>query len=247
MSARALQEIVVCAHYGCGFVEAMLATDDVTDAERAAFRAVDPRAFRCDPERQHRAVAVVLEELPVTVAIAGLDAVYALFHDVEGFGAVVRRNLPLVVCFADRLVPLAGDAARLEGAVARARRRQVRGAGVARGDGVEVVEVHAAALQAWQQARGSLGGEAIDDVGRGRRLPHLPALGERGFMLIEPANGSWGVAPCSAPLGRVLHALDAPIDERAALDLAMAQGCDDEEEARALLNDLVADGLLRRM
>jgi hypothetical protein len=247
MSARALQEIVVCAHYGCGFVEAMLATDDVTAAERAAFRAVDPRAFRCDAERQHRAVAVVLEELPVTVAIAGLDAVYALFHDVEGFGAVVRRNLSLVVCFADRLVPLAGDAARIEGAVARARRRQVRGPGIARGDGVEVVEVYAAALQAWQQARGALGGQAIDDVGRGRRLQHLPERGERSFMLIEPADGSWGVAPCSAPLGRLLGGLDAPVSAAAAIQSARDEGCDDDDEAQALLNDLVADGLLRRM
>lgn len=245
MSARALQEIVVCAHYGCGFVEAMLATDDVTDAERAAFRAVDPRAFRCDAERQHRAVAVVLEELPVTVAIAGLDAVYALFHDVEGFGAVVRRNLPLVVCFADRLVPLAGDVARLEGAVARARRRRVRGHGIARADGVEVVEVGATSLHAWQQARATLGPAAVDDVGRGRRHTRLPEAAERGFVLVEPSAGSWGMAPCSAPLGRLLQALDVPVDEAAALRIARDQGCDDDDEARALLNDLVGDGLLR--
>lgn len=245
MSARALQEIVVCAHFGCGFVDAMLATDDVTEAERAAFRAVDPRAFRCDAERQHRAVAAVLEELPVTAAVAGLDAVYALFHDVEGFGAVVRRHLPMSVCFADRLVPLAGDVARLEGAVARARRRRVAGIGIARGNGVEVVEVCAPSLARWQQARATLGDDAVGAVGRGQRVPPLPSSTERAFVLIEPSGTSWGIAPCSAPLGHLLLALDVPVDEATALHIARQQGCDDDDEARALLTDLVNDGLLR--
>jgi hypothetical protein len=248
MSARALQEIVVCAHFGCGFVDAMLATDDVTDAERAAFRAVDPRAFRCDAERQHRAIAAVLEELPVTIAIAGLDAAYALFHDVEGFGAVVRRHLPMSVCFAERLVPLAGDAARLEGAVARARRRHGRGLGVARADGVEVVEVGATALVQWQQARVLLGDDGVGAVGRGQRVPRLRDDDERCFVLVEPAAGSWSIAGCSAPLAGLLQALDVAVDEATAVAVAKVHGCDDDDEARALLNDLVADGLLcRRM
>ena len=59
MSARSLQDVVVCAHHGCAFVEAWLADAAITDAERRAFRAVDPRAFRADSERRLRAVTAI--------------------------------------------------------------------------------------------------------------------------------------------------------------------------------------------
>lgn len=245
MSARALQELVVFAHFGCGFVDAVLAGPELTDVERRSFRAIDPRAFRTDAERQHRLVGAVVDELPVTVGIAGLAAVYALFHDVEGFGAVVRRRQAAAVVFADRLIALAGDAARLEGAVARARRRRPRGYGIVRAAGVEVVDVDVAALPAWQQARGTA--DVVARVAGGLRLPALPTTGSSGAVLVEPVGAGFGLAPCSAGLAAVLRALEVAVDDAAAIAIARRHGCDDDDEARELLNELVTDGLLARV
>ena len=244
MSARTLQELVVLAHHGCAFVDVILAGDSITAAERACFAAIDPRAFRGDVERQHRLVAAVIEELPVTCAVAGLDAVYALFHDVEGFGAVVRRRLPVVVHFAARLEAVAGDVARIEGGVARARRRRPRGGGFVRAAGVEVIEVGEHAVHHWQQQRASLGDRPIDVVGSGRRLPRDADDRARVQVLIEPSDGSFALANCSAALAGLLRALEAPTSDAHAVAVAREHGCDDDDEARGLLNDLMVDGLL---
>jgi len=246
MSARALQDLVVLAHHGCGFVDAVANGAALTDAERACFAAVDPRAFRGDTERQHRIVAAVIEELPVTCAVAGLDEVYALFHDVEGFGAVVLQRLSLVVRFAERLVPVVGDVARLEGAVARARRRRPRGHGVVRAAGVEVVDVGEHALQHWHADKVGLGDDVVTSIVAGRRLPRVDDDRARIAVLVEPAAGSFALAPCSPSLAALLRGLEQPTDDAAAIRLARALGCDDDDEARALLDDLVGDGLLAR-
>ena len=250
MSARALQDLVVLAHHGCGFVDVVANIAVLTDAERACFAAVDPRAFRGDAERQHRIVAAVIEELPVTCAVAGLDAVYALFHDVEGFGAVVLQRLSLVVRFAERLVPVVGDVARIEGGVARARRRrpqQHRGHCIVRAAGVEVVEVGEYALLYWQSEKASLGDDVVASIVAGRRLPRVDDDDCRAMILVEPANGSFAIAACSAPLAGLLQGLDRPIDDDDAIRLARTLGCDDDGEARVLLQDLQADGLLSRL
>ena len=247
MSARALQDVVVLAHHGCGFVDAVVAGPSITAAERDCFRAIDPRAFRADAERQHRIVSVVIAELPVTCAIVGLDAVYALFHDLEGFGAVVLRRRPLVPTFAARLVVLAGDVARLEGAVARARRRQPRGRGLVRAAGVEVVDVGIGALIAWQADRAALGDDVVAAVVEGVRLPRRDDDQERGFVLIEPGATGAALGACSAALAKLLAALDDPCGDDDVIARACELDCDDDEEARALINDLLVDQLLSRL
>ncbi len=247
MSARALQNLVVFAHHGCAFIDSYFASGALTDDERACFRAVDPRAFRSDGERQHRIIAAVIAELPVSCAIAGLDAVYGLFHDVEGFGAVVLRRLPLVVRFAERLEGTVGDMARIEGAIARARRRQPRGIGYVRAAGVEVVDVGEQALRQWQNNTSSLGDDVVGCIVGGQRLPRIGDDLLRVPLLIEPAEGAFAIAGSSPSLSALLRALEAPSDEAGAIIIARQLGCDDDDEARALLNDLLVDGLLARL
>lgn len=242
MSARALQDVVVCAHHGSALVEGLVAA--LSPAEQAMFRAVDRRAFAADAERRHRAVAAVAEELPVSIAIAGLPAVYALFDAPEGLLAVVRGVAPMAVQFAKALEPLAGDAARLEGAIARARRRRRPVAGIARADGVEITRVSTGALSQYQAARASLGDDVVTTVCGGRRLPAFPG-GDDAWVLATRATGV-DLAGCSAALGGLLERCDG-VDEGAFIAHARTLGCDDDDEARGLLKDLLVEGVLDRM
>lgn len=256
VSARALRDLVVFAHHGCAFVDEVLASDRLSDAERAAFRAVDPRAFRADAERVHRTVGALLTELPVTIAIAGLEATYALLHRRDCFGRVVEEGLHLVLEVADALTPIAGDMARLEGALARSRRRRVAlasdalGPSIVRADGVEVVAVDDAALPAFERHRTSLGTDKNDGgaktpadvVAAGMRLPPLQSAGAIGWVLVEGG----AVGGCSDGLATLLAALEAPTLWADAVAIARTLGCDNDDEAADLLTELNGDGLLMR-
>jgi hypothetical protein len=243
MSARALQEVVVCAHHGCTFVDALV-TETLTPSEQAMFRAVDRRAFAADAHRRHRAVAAVAEELPVSIGIAGLPAVYALFDDRECFLAVVRGAAPLAVQFARSLEGVAGDAARIEGAVARARRPRRLLTGIARAQGVEVAHVADGALDRYETVRRTLGEDVVAAVCGGRRLP---AIGSGDGAVILATRGPAGVdlAGASVALGKLLDRCDG-LDEAAFIAHARDLGCDDDDDALALLEDLMADGVLVR-
>jgi len=252
MSTRALQDVVVCAHHGCTFVDRWL--PELSDAEQKAFRAVDPRAFRADSERRLRAVVAIADELPLTIATVGLPAVYALFDDVEAFGAVVRGRVPMAVQFAHCLVPLAGDMARIEGALARARRPRPPMAGrigrtgcVGRGPGVEVTEVQDGALDHARQGREALGPDPVTAVCGGRRLTPLPHAPGRGWVLVSHGPNGGELATCSTALGQLLDGC-AEVGETEAAFIARARtlGCDSDDEARELLADLLGDGLLQR-
>jgi hypothetical protein len=241
VSARALQDVVVCAHHGCTFVDA-LARETLSPAEQAMFGAVDRRAFAADADRRHRAVVAVAEEVPVAIAIAGLPAVYALFDDRDIFLAVVRGEAPMAVQFARGLEGVAGDAARIEGAVARARRHRRLVAGIGRADGVEVATVSDGALSRYEAARRALGDDVVAAVCGGRRLPTLGS-GDGAVVLATRGPAGVDLAGCSAALGALLDRCDG-LTEADFIAHARALGCDDDDEARALLADLVGDGLL---
>lgn len=243
MNARALQDVVVCAHYGSVLVNELV--EALSPAEQAMFRAVDSRAFAADAERRHRAVAAVATELPVSIAIAGLPAVYALFDAKDGLLAVVRGVAPMAVQFARALEPRAGDAARLEGTIARARRRRRPVAGIARADGVEVTRASTGALGQYQAARISLGDDVVTTVCGGRRLPAF-SDGDDAWVLATRGAAGIDLADCSAALGGLLERCDG-VDEAAFIGHARALGCDDDDEARGLLKDLLAEGVLARM
>ncbi len=244
MSARALQDVVVCAHHGCAFVDALV-TETLDPTEQAMFRAVDRRAFAADADRRHRAVVAVAEELPVSIGIAGLPAVYALFDDRDGFLPVVRGTAPMAVQFARGLEGLAGDAARIEGAVARARRPRRVGVGISRADGVEVARVADGALARYEAARRALGEAVVAAVCGGRRLPGIGS-GDDAVVLATRGPAGVDLAGGSVALGALLLRCEG-LDEAAFIAAARALGCDDDDEARALLEDLVADQLLVRV
>jgi len=238
-----LQDVVVCAHFGCAFVPALV--ERLSDAERRALLAVDARAFRADADRRHRAVVAIADELPVSIAVAGLDAVYALFDDEGVFGRVVAGADVLAVAFADALVGTVGDAARIEGAVARARRRRRVRRVIARTDGVEAVRVSEGALAAFDALRARLGTDVVAAVCSGARLTTAPGNSNESYVLAtrDPAGGV-ALGACSSALGALLVGLDGVDDIAGATALARSLGCDTDAEALELLRELAADGLV---
>jgi hypothetical protein len=243
MSARALQHVVVCAHHGCAFVDALV-DETLTPAEQAMFRAVDRRAFGADGGRRDRIVAAVVDELPVSVAIAGLPAVYALFDDRACFFPVVQGAAPIAVAFAAALEPVATDAARLEGAIARARRRPRRVTGLLRADGVEVACVDDGAIARYQAARAGLGDRPVESVGGGARLAGI-GNGDAAWVLATRGHKGVELGSCSGALGQLLQRCTG-IDDDAFVSCARALGCDTDDEASELLAELLADGLVQR-
>lgn len=252
-----LRDVVVCAHYGSTFVNDVVDRSGVlSDAERAAFQRVDPRAFRADAERAHRAVVAIADELPVTIAVAGLDAVYALFHREDAFGAVVRGDVAMAVVFAAHLEAVAGDVARIEGAMATARRRGRGHHQLALAAGVDVVAVdNDDVIDAYAAVRASLGVDATAAaaaVCAGARRSWPAASTAPGpapspaWILVTGAQGAAALSRCSAALGALLAAVGGGVDVDGAVAAARSLGCDDDDEALALVDELVGDGLIVR-
>jgi hypothetical protein len=222
-------------------------TLSLSAAEKSLFAQVDRRAFQTDGERAARAVAVVVEELPVAVAVAGLPRVFAFFRD-EALLDVIVGGVPLVVAVARFL----GNApARIEGAVARARRRRTAPAGeVVVAPHVASAPVPADAVDRWLAARASLGADVVAVVGGGRRVPWVDAtFGDT----VDTAGVLVTGTPSSPAVGRCAHALAALLarfedggSSEAFRVAARELGCDDDAEADALLADLVADGMVVR-
>ncbi len=203
---NALQQLVVCAHYGCAFVDNVRAR--LSDHERAMFDNVDARAFRADSERRARALVAVADELPQTIAKVGIDDVRALFDDEAVFLPVVRGERVLAVAFAHALEARAGDVARVEGAIARARRPRIVGA-VGRRSGVEVTRTSDGAMIATLEV-----------------------------------NGSVSLSSCATALCDLLASPDG--EHADFIARARMLGCDSDDEANELLDDLIGEGLLVR-
>ncbi|MBM4279659.1 MAG: hypothetical protein FJ137_02495 [Deltaproteobacteria bacterium] len=243
---RRVERAALLLHFDGGWATRILDGDvlGLTGAEKAMLRAVDRRAFRADPERAARAAAVIVAELPVAIAVAGVPRLLSFFR-ADAFVDVIVGRAPLVVGAADFLD---SAPARIEGAVGRARRRRH----VDVGDIVVAPHVAAAlvpdgALAQWTAARQSLGDDAVAAIGAGRRIA-WPAFddAEAAGVLVTGDAANPAVGPCTAALARLLHRLEDGVDLAAFRAVACAEGCDDDAEADALLADLVADGLLRR-
>ncbi len=253
-------------HFDDVWVERILDGDvlGLSAAEKALFRGVDRRAFHADGERAARAGSAVIEELPVAVAVAGVPRLLSFFRD-DAFARAIVDGAPLVTTAADWLdnVP-----ARIEGAIARARRRKhVPTAAVTVAPHVAVAAVPEGALDRWASARAGLGTRVVDAVAGGRRVtwPEQPAgQGAHGGqethdgtgilvtgtlvtgILVTGAATDPSLAACARPLARLLARVNDGVDVDAFVAIACDEGCDDDAEAGALLADLVAEGLLVR-
>ena len=246
LDVRRVEHAILLMHFDDVWVTRILdgGALGLSPDERALFDGVDRRGFHADGERAARAAGVVIEELPVAVAVAGVPRLLSFFRD-DAFARVIVHGTPLVVAAAAWLdnVP-----ARIEGAVARARRRKR----LPTGDVVVAAHVASAvapedAVERWARARADLGTDVVAAVAGGRRVPWAAAAehGDAG-VLVNGDPASPAVARCALPLARLIARLGEGVDVPAFRAIARDEGCDDDVEADALLADLVADGLLVR-
>jgi hypothetical protein len=254
MRPRILQRAAVLMHFDEGFANLVYdgaAAPPLTDDERALLRRVDRRAFRTDPERPLRLLAALLEEYPVSCAVVGVGALSQFFATSVFKNAIMKDRL-VVDAFGDWLFARAGGVAQLELAVALARRKRRRrnpagsAAAVARAPGVELARVPLGTLAFYAAARDALARQASqplhEAVARGARVHAAPPSTAEDALAQEHLVASPDVAPCSEPLFALLSFAREGRSRDALVAEARALGADDD--ADALVDDLVKDGLL---
>lgn len=226
MVRDALQRGVVRMLHDPALVERVYAGEDlpgVSPEEMRWVRAVDRRAWGADAERPARVMYGLVGEFPVAVAERGTAGLLGFFAD-PAFARAVESGSPLPLAFAGWL----GDRpfARLERAFAHAR----RGRGEpGRPPGVWLLSLPAGTLAAWSRVRPRLD---ADRVLAGARV-RAPTEGREEVLVHGDAAE---VVP--PDLAAVLRARDPGREAR-------RRGAT-PAEARSLVADLVAEGILGR-
>jgi hypothetical protein len=214
------------------------------DDEAALLLRTDPRAWKTDPLRATRLLATLLEELPVSCAVVGVDVARGFFASKPFQHAILHDRL-VVDALGDWLLPRAGSVAQLEQAVAMARRarprRRLRHAGdLARASGVEVVRVPEGTLAFLARSRAALGDTPHEAVAQGARVeaPREPMNGPLEHVLVVGSE----LSTCAEPLFALLSFARDGKPGSAVVDEARRLGADDD--AQELVDDLVREGLL---
>lgn len=218
---------------------------ELSERERALLREVDPRALATDPHRRARAVHVLVEELPVTAAVLGVEAVDGFFGSPE-FRAGLFARAAMTASFAAWLGDRALGVGRLEAAMAAVRRAEPpAGEGVRCSPGVRGLVVPANTLAFHLRIRDELGAEPVHALAGwgGRPRPIPPRRGTQALLVERRADGSLDLGTASEPLVRLLIFAEAP-RVRADVNAEAIRLGADPSEAEELVEGLLADGLL---
>jgi hypothetical protein len=248
---RELQHVLVRMHVDDAFARAVLSaphdartTPELDERDRGHLARLDVRAFLTDPLRRSRLAHAVLLELPVTVATVGMPALFAFFAGTNRhFGAAVRGRGSMALMCAAFFDDEAPGVARIEGALAHARRRAVHDpppGTLVRARGVNSAQAPAGALAHYADARARLGDDVADAIARGVRIATLAATSAREHVVIERD----AVGHAAEGVHALLQLATTPV-ARAQLEAkALTCGADTPAEAREVIEGLVADGLL---
>jgi hypothetical protein len=217
------------------------------DDDKALLARVDVRAFQTDPLRKARLLHTLAAEFPVSCAVVGLATAAAFFVD-DDFAQAVLSRQRLVDAFSTHMGPRVGDVARLELAVAAARRRRVRvqAGGVLRATGVEVVDVTHGTLVHYAAARAQLGADPVAALVEGATVARAVAHDDSEHVLVTPgAHGAQepDLSLCSMELARLLQFVDVEKPLDAVLACARTLGADAGDDLE-LCRSLRDDGLL---
>lgn len=264
MSHEVLQRTLVRMLYDPALVAAVYADSsglDLTPDERRWLTAQDPRAYATDPHRRGRTLTALIEELPAASALAaraeGPETLDAFFSS-AGFHECIQERGSLAGAYAAYLTTLPGrerrlaPVARLEGAIAWARRARPRppGAGLlVTAPGVIALRLDGGTLALRQAILAALSahrdGVVAAVVDRSLRLPdHRLHPGAPEELLLERApDGHIRVGEGSEALGDLLRACASPAPRERALAEARRHGLEPDEDAE-ILDGLIADGLL---
>jgi hypothetical protein len=220
---------------------------ELSERERALLRGVDPRALVTDPHRRARAVHVLVEELPVTAAVLGVEAIEGFFGAAE-FRAGLFVRAAMTASFAAWLGDRAHGVGRLEAAMAAVRRAEPPvGPGMRCSPGVRGLVVPANTLAFYLRIRDELGADPVHALAHwgGRPRPIPPRRGTEALLVERRADGSLDLGTASEPLVRLLIFAEVP-RARAVVEAQAVWLGADPSDAGELVEGLVADGLLQQ-
>jgi hypothetical protein len=273
MSYHQLQRVVVRMLYDPAFVAQVFANpatalrdEDLTDQERRWLVEADRRAYAVDPLRRARTLTALIEEFPVSVQhlmqqtgqLALLDAFFSSTH----FHACIQQRGSLAVAFSEymratALQPPAPGLAlsplvQLETAMARLRRRQgnpeaastAAQHSLALAPTVALLHVPDGTLTHYQAALDILNSDTdglIAAACKPSTLPLLQQTQEDEWLLIMWHQDRTAIEILPEALGHLLATTPAP---RSALIATVCAFGADTDEAKEIIDDLIADGVL---
>ena len=212
---------------------------------RHHLKQVDRRAWDTDPYRRSRTLQALIEELPVSAALAGIPQLDDFFSSTN-FHQAVQQRKALVLAFADWLEPQVGPIAALERSIARARQHSPRtGPGLCMAVGVSAVSLPAGLLQWWQQANGSLGPNPLCALLENPPTLSTPPSGPatEHYLFERSAQGEIQVGGGSEALVALLQFADYPVSISRLSAEAVRLGAE-KAEAINLIESLTEEGLL---
>ncbi len=219
---------------------------ELTARERSLLRAVDPRALQTDRYRRARAVATLVEEYPVTAVVVG-TATLDRFFATEAFRAAVLGRGSMAIAFGAWLGDRAQGVGRLEAAMATVRRAQdVTPTGLCCAPRLRALVVPAGTLAYHGRVRARLGPDVSAAIASGdvRPAERPPQRGHEHLLVERRDDGSIDLGTGSGPLVRLLVFAAVPRTREALRAEAVRQGAE-PDEADELLDDLLAQGMLR--
>ena len=251
MHASTLQRFVVRMFYDPTLVDAVYDGDPVTGLDpgsRALLTATDRRAWTADPYRQVRSLHALIEEFPVSAAAAGLEPLRGFFSS-DAFHQMIMTRGSMALAFGAWVEHLAGPLARIEHAMARVRRADTpEGAGIICAPTVRIVNVADNTISQFNALRARLGPDPVTAISSGAVSPLVPTpFTETMALLIEAdAQGQVSVSGASPALAALLLFAERP---RAFVEMVAEAGRlgAGPDEDTALVDSLVADGLLTRL
>lgn len=254
--SQALQRVIVRMLYDPALVERVYGghTPAPLTAPQGDMLRAQPRgAWTTDPYRPSRTLQALIEEYPASAALTGVQGLHAFFQSATFHDAIMARQV-LAIAFGDWLQPLVGAVSAFEQSVAGLRRRQpipLPPGTVRCAPDRWPISLPAATLSAWQQLTQHLGAAPLQRLLEpGYRPPQEPGLRVpmqsplEHWVLISDDGGQIQLSGGSAGVNGLLRAAAEPVPEDALLQVALSLGADDLREARALVNDFVAEGLL---
>lgn len=211
-------------------------------------RAVDQRAWTTDRFRRARFTQALIEEYLLTTALVGVAEVDAFFGS-EAFAKVLTHRGAMAEAFGewitDRIDPRARPFARLEAAVARARRpHREGGLGLVTAPGKEGVQLPEGTLAQWQAGLAALGDTPLASVAQGARWQAPPLARSREHLLVERMDtGELGVHVLSAGVVGLLKLCRTP-RRRSEVGRAARQLKVPKKQVAATIRRMIDEGLL---
>lgn len=275
MSVRALQRVVVRMLYDPALVarvydDAATALPDapLRESERSWLTAADRRAYGIDPYRRARTLQGLVEEYPVSCALAlSRGASWSQLGDYfsgELFHEAVQRGRSLALVFGGHLLELAGALAerepwleplvRLERGLARVRRRVSHSSGRADdwclSPDVETLELPRGTVAQHQLVLGRLGEPEQVDLERVTDRRALAGLelgasnGGREYQLLSRnEDGTVRIEMLSPELFAILETTRGGVGHRELVEVCRALGAEDDQ-IESILQDFTESGEL---